>query len=232
MRLPRRGLRWAQATVASIRQLPQRARQWVETNVIAPPREWVAANWRSYAIAVCASLCAAAALWAAALAIAAFVIFGGTPTFSVAYPLHFGFWPGVAAPAARVDLLTGFRRTIVDLQSYRAVVELTLPETRRNLQLGSFSLAAAVFGRDSGELLYSSVFSTAMPHRSFFARVTDAWLRIIPQLFGYGIVKHTLFLDLFPSIVEYAVRSSGVFFLTFFFLLSSASSSERSFWVV
>jgi len=46
-----------------------------------------------------------------------------------------------------------------------------------------------------------------MPHRSWVARTSDGLLRLIPQLFGFGLVKHKLHLELFPSIIELVVRS-------------------------
>jgi len=127
-------------------------------HVVDPPREWVRAHWRSYALAVGLSLCAAALFAFAALVLAGVVIFGSTPTFSVAYDVHFGFWPGSLAPVARVELRTGFRRTLIDMQEYSAVLELTMPETQRNLRLGTFSVAGTFYGQ-SGAELFSSVFS-------------------------------------------------------------------------
>jgi hypothetical protein len=123
--------------------------------LVRMPVDYVANNWVQYAKLLLVAIATAALLWAVSLSIAYAVCLGATPTFIARYPVHFDFTPlgGPKPPVANVTLLN--TRAIVDGQHYAFDLELVLPETERNIAVGTLTVQLRVVTRSGADAVVS-----------------------------------------------------------------------------
>lgn len=121
------------------------------------PIEYAAANWVGFAKRVLIALAVASLLWSVSIIVAYAVCLGSTPTFEVSYPVHFDFTPsyGLHLPSANVTLS---HRVVIDNQPYSFKLDLLMPETSRNIAIGTLTASIRIVSK-SGVDVAKSQFS-------------------------------------------------------------------------
>ncbi|XP_058382618.1 seipin isoform X2 [Diceros bicornis minor] len=132
------------------------------------------------------------------------------PTVSHLSPVHFHYRTDCDSsasllcsfPVANVSLAKGGRdRVLMYGQPYRVTLELELPESRVNQELGMFLVTISCYTR-GGRVISTSSRSVMLHYRSDLLQILDTLVFSSLLLFGFAEQKQVLEVELYPEYRE------------------------------